>query len=244
MAMRHLPITDDGLLDAAEAVVLSRGAHALTLDAVAATAGVSKGGLLHHYPSKEKLLGAMVCRIVTDWRQDFETVRAAQPPGPGRTVRTMIAHCLVQPELWDEHLRRRSQVLFAATIADPALCQPLRNCFASFASDLATDELTPGTAETIQAVIDGLWFQWLFGLVPMTNERLELIRARVKELLQIGAGGKSVPTVVYFDGHGEAAASRAEGRAGGIIGGVRTCLHASGGETPVVGEHGTLEGSV
>ena len=37
------------LLDAAAAVVRRDGAGALTLDAVAAEAGVSKGGLLYHF---------------------------------------------------------------------------------------------------------------------------------------------------------------------------------------------------
>ena len=37
------------LLDAATAVVRRDGARALTLDAVAAEAGVSKGGLLYHF---------------------------------------------------------------------------------------------------------------------------------------------------------------------------------------------------
>ena len=247
MPNRPTPITNDRLLDAAEEVVLSRGADALTLDSVAAAASVSKGGLLHHYPSKERLLGAMVCRIVTDWRQDFEHVRAAQPAGPGRTVRTMIAHCMVRPELWDDHLRRRSQVLFAATIADSALCQPLRNCFADFASDLAGDGLMPGTAETIQAVIDGLWFQWIFGLVPMTETRLDLIRARVMDLLTHGAAGQVVPPVVFVDGHGEAAAGRAANVAGagmcggsGVAGGFAGSVE--GGVTG--GKGGTLERSL
>ena len=39
------------LLDAAVAVVRRDGAQALTLDAVAAEAGVSKGGLLYHFRS-------------------------------------------------------------------------------------------------------------------------------------------------------------------------------------------------
>ena len=41
---------------------LTSGAVHLTLDAVAERAGVSKGGLLYHFPSKESLLQAMVDR--------------------------------------------------------------------------------------------------------------------------------------------------------------------------------------
>jgi AcrR family transcriptional regulator len=37
------------LLDAAEVVVMERGANSMTLDAVAAQANVSKGGLLYQF---------------------------------------------------------------------------------------------------------------------------------------------------------------------------------------------------
>src|SRR5579864_204129 len=50
------------LLDAAERVVVESGATHLTLDAVAKSAGVSKGGLLYHFPSKEALLEGMLTR--------------------------------------------------------------------------------------------------------------------------------------------------------------------------------------
>src|SRR5690242_2095382 len=42
----------DRILEAAERVVAEIGAARLTLDVVAQAAGVSKGGLLYHFPSK------------------------------------------------------------------------------------------------------------------------------------------------------------------------------------------------
>jgi AcrR family transcriptional regulator len=56
----------DRLLDAAERVVVESGATHLTLDAVAKSAGVSKGGLLYHFPSKEALLEGMLARHFHD----------------------------------------------------------------------------------------------------------------------------------------------------------------------------------
>jgi AcrR family transcriptional regulator len=56
----------DRLLDAAERVVVESGATHLTLDAVAKSAGVSKGGLLYHFPSKEALLEGMLARHFQD----------------------------------------------------------------------------------------------------------------------------------------------------------------------------------
>ena len=44
------------LLAIAGSLLAERGERALTLDAVARSAGVSKGGLLHHFPSRNDLL--------------------------------------------------------------------------------------------------------------------------------------------------------------------------------------------
>ncbi|MCL4694718.1 MAG: TetR/AcrR family transcriptional regulator, partial [Candidatus Hydrogenedentes bacterium] len=53
------PSCNDLLLDSAEAVVVEGGPSRLTLDAVAEKAGVSKGGLLYHFPTKDALVEAM-----------------------------------------------------------------------------------------------------------------------------------------------------------------------------------------
>ena len=48
------------LLEAADQIAREAGPSNLSLDAVALKAGVSKGGLLYHFPSKAKLLEALV----------------------------------------------------------------------------------------------------------------------------------------------------------------------------------------
>ena len=52
------------VLDAADALVSEVGANHMSLDAVAARAGISKGGLLYLFPSKVALLQGMVERYV------------------------------------------------------------------------------------------------------------------------------------------------------------------------------------
>lgn len=49
-------LTREKLLDAAVCVLQAQGAQHMTLSAVAAQAEVSKGGLLHHFPSKDALI--------------------------------------------------------------------------------------------------------------------------------------------------------------------------------------------
>ena len=66
---RRQTIDRDGLLDAAERVVLRNGAHNLTIDAVAREAGVSKGGVLYTFETKDALIDAMMRRVVADYER-------------------------------------------------------------------------------------------------------------------------------------------------------------------------------
>jgi AcrR family transcriptional regulator len=62
--------TREALLQAASQVVMDKGIESLTLNAVAQQAGVSKGGLLYHFPNKDALIGGLVEKLI----QDFEAV--------------------------------------------------------------------------------------------------------------------------------------------------------------------------
>jgi AcrR family transcriptional regulator len=81
------------LLDAAEAVVVRQGIANLTLDAVAAEAGMSKGGLLHHFPTKDRLVEALVTRSAGNWRACYMEAYERTPEGPGRMARALLDHC-------------------------------------------------------------------------------------------------------------------------------------------------------
>lgn len=57
--------TRNEVLDAAEALVAESGVIALTFEAVARATGISKGGILYHFPSKDALTAAMIERFTT-----------------------------------------------------------------------------------------------------------------------------------------------------------------------------------
>lgn len=68
-------VTKQKLLDAATDIIMNQGVHQLTLDEVAKTAGVSKGGLLYHYPSKETLMTAMVERLQQEQNELYASLQ-------------------------------------------------------------------------------------------------------------------------------------------------------------------------
>src|SRR4051812_40532356 len=65
--------TRDRLLDAAGTVVMREGAQALTLDAVAEEAEVSKGGLLYHFKSKRDLVEALIERWMAEFQREIDS---------------------------------------------------------------------------------------------------------------------------------------------------------------------------
>lgn len=174
------------MLDAAETVILRDGIASFTLDAVAAEAGVSKGGLLHHYPSKDRLLETLVTRSVEHWRHECDEAIASESEGPGRTARALMHMCLSSPAKWSEQSRRSSAVLIAAIASDPALVRPMREHHRRILERLRDDGLAPGTAETVVLAIHGLWFEWLLGLEDMDPRRLTVLHEALDRAIESG----------------------------------------------------------
>lgn len=92
----HKPRTNNpefvksSLLDAAAEILIHESAQKLTLNLVAQKAGVSKGGLLHHFPSKEKLLDGLFHRELNIFRDEILAAMEKDPVKTGRAARAYI----------------------------------------------------------------------------------------------------------------------------------------------------------
>ena len=162
------------LLDAAAAVVRQDGAQALTLDAVAAQAGVSKGGLLYHFRSKHELLEAMV----TEWIDHFEReiAIAAEEEG-GSFARGYVKAC--DPTGWAEAERASEFGLLAALIAEPDVLAKARKRYEAWQEQLSGQDVDVTVA---RLAAEGLWIVDLLGLGPPTGELRARVSARLLEL--------------------------------------------------------------
>lgn len=79
--MSRPPRARDSVLDAFERLLVDDGERAATMDATARAAGVSKGGLLYHFASKEALERALLERLAALVDADIAAMDAA-PEGP------------------------------------------------------------------------------------------------------------------------------------------------------------------
>jgi AcrR family transcriptional regulator len=175
------------ILDAVERIVMARGVAGLTLEAAAREAGVSKGGLLHHYASKEAMLSAMLIRLAGFITEEHARNVAAAPHGPGRVARAFLAWAFGEADCspGDERHDRASAVFLAAFHHDPALLDPLRVVFARMKHSLVNDGIPPGRALAVMAACDGLFMAHIFRTHDYTPEERAGLRATLEALLEL-----------------------------------------------------------
>jgi AcrR family transcriptional regulator len=173
------------ILDAAEAMVRARGVSGLTLEAAAREAGVSKGGLLYHFASKEALLAAMLNRLADFVAEDFAEGMQRLPPGPGRAARAMLAWGLEVSEAEaNERCDRAAAVFLAAFHHDPALLDPMRAVVAGLRNAVAADGLPPGHGMAVMAAMDGLFMARIFGMYELAPAERRDMHTALSRLLE------------------------------------------------------------
>nr|WP_298718589.1 TetR/AcrR family transcriptional regulator [uncultured Steroidobacter sp.] len=154
------------LLDAAAALVLKKGTAALTLDAVADAAHVSKGGLLYYFDSKNSLLEALADYLAEQLQVEVERQAAGGS----------LAKAYLQVVSRMGQLPKDQQVFKALTIictAQPELAGRVR----------ARLHLSQGPGEAsldelhLRLVADGMWLADLFSCYEISpDQRAALLR--------------------------------------------------------------------
>jgi AcrR family transcriptional regulator len=184
---RGRPSNRRRVLDAATRVAVREGPGAVTIDAVVTEAGMSRGGVLYHFPSKDALLQALV-------DQDIDVVRemtglasgeAATRPREQR-VRAYYEACTAWPP-------ERGHVALAVALANnPALlhtwAQVQRDLDGADTADAAHQDGEPTAAMVARLALDGLWFSDLVDRDRFTDEQRERV---VSMILSKASGGLS-----------------------------------------------------
>lgn len=157
------------LLEATGRVVLKQGVAGLTLEAVAQAAGVSKGGLLHHYPSKDALIRGLCAHLIDDFDAEIErALDPAEPPGTaGRYTRAYIRASFAT----DERQQDLGTLLGLIVSANPELLAMAQVSFARARARIAGDGLDPVRGLLVQMATDGVIFYELLGVQTVPSEQ-------------------------------------------------------------------------
>lgn len=172
-------VRKDALLDAAEAVLFEQGTQALTLSAVADRAGVSKGGLLYHFPTKEALVTALVRRVIAEFDELIDSFDDGSPTGYSRAYVQATFQILTGEA---RAHRRWSAITAAAT--DPDLAAPLNEAMARWHGRAREGDPDPLTGAVVRLAAEGLWE--VVGHAPglYDAEQFDALRRRLLELLE------------------------------------------------------------
>lgn len=157
-AMARKPVAREAVLDAFESLLITEGERAATLDAVARLAGVSKGGLLYHFPTKDAMITVLLERLDRLLADDLAAMAAA-PEG--------AAAYFIKSSVWaDTPLDR---VFVAATrlaeVAHAETLQRMAGVQASWLALLAAD-VGPAMAKPVLYLGDGLYFNAMLARGP------------------------------------------------------------------------------
>lgn len=166
------------ILEAAALIVHKRGIDALTLDAVAEEAMVSKGGLLYHFRSKEALVEGLVLHMNNLYRSNVESAVQEDINKKGKWTRAFVK------ATYDQSLKNTetSAGMLAAQGINPDLLKPLQQTYANWQENIEGDGLDPVKATILRLAVDGLWFSEIFGLAPLDdNLRKQVVEALLEQ---------------------------------------------------------------
>lgn len=185
-SMRSRVNCRDLILDAAEKIAINEGIVNLTLDSVAKLSGVSKGGLLYHFPSKERLIDAMMERLDTRMTNEFNALRLQYPDTSDRDARIYVQQALSNPR--PERLVASILVVAASS---PGKVEFLKRIMASRMSKIAN---VSAQAKVACLAADSLWLFEFLGLSTYSEEQRQELVGEIMRMTGATTPGKKPTT--------------------------------------------------
>jgi AcrR family transcriptional regulator len=175
---KHPEAVRQQLLEVAAKLSLAKGPASVTLDAVSQAAGVSKGGLLHHFPNKLSLLDGLFDDLTDKLDRALAEKMQADPEPKGRFTRAYISVFFLPEGLADGE---KWKVLTIALISEPHLRERWRQWVERLLDEnVGTDSSLD--AMLVRYAVDGLWLADLLGSPTMNAETRGAMMSRLLAL--------------------------------------------------------------
>ena len=156
--------THDRLLEAALNLLSRQNINSLTLDNVAKEAGVSKGGLLHHFRSKEALIEGLLNYLFTSFEARVQHYYDAETDRSGRWLRAYI-----YASFEEDHLPLElTNFLLSAINENTSLLTRVQTFYTHWANRLLNDGIPPARAMIIHQATDAYWIDRSLQITPDT----------------------------------------------------------------------------
>jgi len=169
------------ILMTAEQLVKSDGAAQLTFDRLSEETGISKGGLLYHFSSKDELVLAMMERLIQTREKLHETMQG-EFSGPDAELKSLImSEADVQRAATDgnDELALDSAVLCAAS-NNRQLLQPLRGRFEELFKLFDESQMGGGKARIAFFAVLGERLMQQLGMLDSDSKERELFLRAIR----------------------------------------------------------------
>lgn len=171
---RKRVIDQEAILDAGEAVVARLGAASLTLDAVAAEAGISKASVIYDFKSKQALIEAIVERAFRRDGEHHAATEATLASPDNAAIRGRIAVAAEPPP---DEFRPVALNLSMALTLDPNLRARMQKSQAETIERITQTASSPRLALLAYLAVEGLKFlEYLDFHHFSPTERAQIIR--------------------------------------------------------------------
>ncbi|UUP19836.1 TetR/AcrR family transcriptional regulator [Nitratireductor thuwali] len=166
------------ILEAAQRLASREGAGKITIEAVAREAGLSKGGVLYNFPSKDLLLKGMLDWMIEAISPLIDEHRDALEGQPNRTLRALIKASAFKATI-DPSV---PMAVLAVAAEDPELLAPMRAQMQARWQQVLEDGTDPELAALLWAAADGLMFHCMLGTGVIPDEQRAHLLERLDEL--------------------------------------------------------------
>lgn len=182
----------DQIFFAVRDLIHEGGLAAVTLSAVCKRASISKGGLMHHYATKEALVDAFIKRsadgCLSSVHEQLETI----PKGQGKRVRTYVNLMLKDPAMCDPSSSRDDASVMIALMQGQGQ-SAAEDYYTRLANELKGDGVSAALVELIVATVDGLWLQSAVLPDEIVSKRANRIRLQLIRMIDNDLGRDATP---------------------------------------------------
>ncbi|WP_066039496.1 TetR/AcrR family transcriptional regulator [Herbiconiux solani] len=168
------------ILDAAARVVGRAGLRALTLEATAEEAGLTRGGMMYHFRDRDALVLALHEHLAAEW--EAQLVAAAGKPADQATADERIA---AYARATSEDASAAEFALLVDSAHDPRFAQiwaAVQHRWSPSPAEASTD---PAALDrfVLRLAADGLWAYDAFDAEPLAPEFRRQVAERITSLL-------------------------------------------------------------
>ncbi|MFQ0813758.1 TetR family transcriptional regulator [Brucella anthropi] len=168
------------ILRAATELAREIGPAHLSLDAVAARAGLSKGGLLYSFPTKAKLLEAVVEEYMKEHGHAMEVQETLQKGDKNRVARAFLDVYRVQTDS-----EAPACGILAALADDPSFMVPVRHYHRALLDRMIRDAADPDTTLIAYLAIAGMESGKILDCDILTDAEQHSVLCRLEAMLTV-----------------------------------------------------------